>query len=244
MGGAAVCAFAILLLALPAPAGSADPDEVLLIPVPGTGDLSAEVIPAPQDIKVLSRITIREGDSLWRIARRTFLIGTGPGADVLAHDPAIDLGTDRLVAEVDAVQGRAHRVVAVFAGGDARSPSRARISTFGKDGENRLSTARRLIASRAEGLTARSSPAGERTRFGGGPPEEAEGPDGEGPPEGRRGEGGGANDRGIGEQTRLRRRDRRSRSLSGPPSPLVAPGDRPLAPGRMLSVDASLRSLK
>ena len=75
MGGAAVCAFAILLLALPAPAGSADPDEVLLIPVPGTGDLSAEVIPAPQDIKVLSRITIREGDSLWRIARRTFGMG-------------------------------------------------------------------------------------------------------------------------------------------------------------------------
>ena len=75
MGGGAVCAFAFLLLALTAAAGSADPEEVLLIPVPGTGDFSAGVKPAPQDIKVLSRMTIREGDSLWRIARRTFGMG-------------------------------------------------------------------------------------------------------------------------------------------------------------------------
>jgi len=71
MGGAVVCALAILLLALPVPADAADPDEVLLIPVPGTADLSAGLKPASQGITVLSRMTIRKGDSLWRIARRT-----------------------------------------------------------------------------------------------------------------------------------------------------------------------------
>jgi len=67
MGGAVFCALAILLLA---PVGAAVSEEVLLIPVPGTGDLSAGFRPEPQDIKVLSRMTIRKGDSLWRIARR------------------------------------------------------------------------------------------------------------------------------------------------------------------------------
>jgi len=72
MSGAVFCALVILLLAQPAPAGAADPEEVLLIPVPGTADWSAGLRPAPQDIKVLSRMTIRKGDSLWRIARRKF----------------------------------------------------------------------------------------------------------------------------------------------------------------------------
>src|SRR2546430_14072053 len=72
MGRAVFCAFAILLIAQPVPAGAADPEKVLLIPVPGTADWSAGLRPAPQDIKVLSRMTIRKGDSLWRIARRKF----------------------------------------------------------------------------------------------------------------------------------------------------------------------------
>jgi LysM repeat protein len=75
MGGTVFGVLVLLLLAHLAPAGAADSDEVLLIPVPGTEDLSAGLKPAPQDIKVLSRITIREGDSLWRIARRTFGMG-------------------------------------------------------------------------------------------------------------------------------------------------------------------------
>src|SRR3989475_5985106 len=70
MSGAVFCALAILLLSQAVPAGAADPEKVLLIPVPGTGDLSAGFRPEPQDIKVLSRMTIRKGDSLWRIARR------------------------------------------------------------------------------------------------------------------------------------------------------------------------------
>ncbi len=72
MGRAVFCALAILLIAQPVPAGAADPEKVLLIPVPGTADWSAGLRPAPQDIKVLSRMTIRKGDSLWRIARRKF----------------------------------------------------------------------------------------------------------------------------------------------------------------------------
>ncbi len=72
MGGAVFCAFAILLLAQPAPAGAADPEEMLLVPIPDNMDLSKGLTPAPQDIKVLSRMTIRKGDSLWRIARRKF----------------------------------------------------------------------------------------------------------------------------------------------------------------------------
>src|SRR5256712_6581905 len=72
MSGAVFCALAILLLSQAVPAGAADPEKVLLIPVPGTADWSAGLRPAPQDIKVLSRMTIRKGDSLWRIARRKF----------------------------------------------------------------------------------------------------------------------------------------------------------------------------
>src|SRR5947209_1365250 len=72
MGRAVFCALAILLIAQLVPAGAADPEKVLLIPVPGTADWSAGLRPAPQDIKVLSRMTIRKGDSLWRIARRKF----------------------------------------------------------------------------------------------------------------------------------------------------------------------------
>ena len=70
--GAVFCALVILLFIQAAPADAADPEEVLLIPVPGTADWSAGLRPAPQDIKVLSRMTIRKGDSLWRIARRKF----------------------------------------------------------------------------------------------------------------------------------------------------------------------------
>ncbi len=72
MGGAVFCMLVLLLLAQPAPAGSADPEEVLLVPVPSTANVPASFKPAPQDITVLSRMTIRKGDSLWRIARRTF----------------------------------------------------------------------------------------------------------------------------------------------------------------------------
>ena len=160
MGGAAVCAFAILLLALPAPAGSADPDEVLLIPVPGTGDFSAGVIPAPQDIKVLSRITIREGDSLWRIARRTFGMG-------IYYPFLLAINT---IANPDLIY--AGRSLFLPAGTLDRHPE---------------------LASRLSGKTARivfpppdqaqqgSAPSSAETR------QNKQGPDGEGPPEGRRG---------------------------------------------------------
>jgi LysM repeat protein len=45
---------------------------VLLLPVPDNADPAASLRPAPQDIKVLSRATIRKGDSLWRISKRVF----------------------------------------------------------------------------------------------------------------------------------------------------------------------------
>lgn len=70
-GIAAACAFAILLVAQAASVRSAEPEETLLVPVPGNADLSTTLKPAPQDIKVLSRLTIQKGDSLWRISRRT-----------------------------------------------------------------------------------------------------------------------------------------------------------------------------
>jgi len=70
-GIAAACAFAILLVSQAAFARSTEPEETLLVPVPGNADPATTLKPAPQDIKVLSRMTIRKGDSLWRISRRT-----------------------------------------------------------------------------------------------------------------------------------------------------------------------------
>ena len=70
-GIAAACAFAILLVSQVAFARATEPEETLLVPVPGNADLSTTLKPAPQDIKVLSRLTIQKGDSLWRISRRT-----------------------------------------------------------------------------------------------------------------------------------------------------------------------------
>ncbi len=70
-GIAAACAFAILLVSQAASARSTEPEETLLVPVPGNADLSTTLKPAPQDIKVLSGLTIQKGDSLWRISRRT-----------------------------------------------------------------------------------------------------------------------------------------------------------------------------
>src|SRR5438445_658307 len=48
MSGAVFCALAILLLSQAVPAGAADPEKVLLIPVPGTADWSAGLRPAPE----------------------------------------------------------------------------------------------------------------------------------------------------------------------------------------------------
>jgi LysM repeat protein len=70
-GIAAACAVAILLISQAASARSTEPEETLLVPVPGNADPATTLKPAPQDIKVLSRLTIRKGDSLWRISRRT-----------------------------------------------------------------------------------------------------------------------------------------------------------------------------
>jgi len=70
-GIAAACAFAILLVSQAAFARSTEPEEMLLVPVPGNAAPSTTLKPAPQDITVLSRLMIRKGDSLWRIARRT-----------------------------------------------------------------------------------------------------------------------------------------------------------------------------
>src|SRR5439155_436085 len=47
MSGAVFCALAILFFAQAVPAGAADPEKVLLIPVPGTADWATGVRPAP-----------------------------------------------------------------------------------------------------------------------------------------------------------------------------------------------------
>lgn len=69
-GIATACAFAILFVSQAASARSTDPEETLLVPVPANADLSASHKPVPEDIKVLSRLTVRKGDSLWRISKR------------------------------------------------------------------------------------------------------------------------------------------------------------------------------
>ena len=277
MGGAVFCALAILLLA---PVGAAVSEEVLLIPVPGTGDLSAGFRPEPQDIKVLSRMTIRKGDSLWRIARRKwgrgdfypFLLAintianpdliyygrslllpagtldrhpelasrlSGKTAKIVFPPPAtssqiVPRAAPRVHARPERAPARAEvrakkpralpatgqrkdsgeeaevwpggllpipaghqhnsksgpyllRPVAAPASGDARSPSRTGVSTFGNDGKDRLSVARRLLPNCADGGTARSGEAKAPTGFGGGPREEAEGSSSDGPAEGQRG---------------------------------------------------------
>jgi LysM repeat protein len=85
-GIAAACAFAILLVSQVAFARATEPAEMLLVPVPGNADPSTTLKPAPQDITVLSRLTIQKGDSLWRISRRAL----GRGAyypQILAVNP-------------------------------------------------------------------------------------------------------------------------------------------------------------
>src|SRR2546422_8896906 len=57
MGRAVFCALPILLIAQPVPAGAADPEKVLLIPVPGAADSSAGLRPPARDIMVLARMT-------------------------------------------------------------------------------------------------------------------------------------------------------------------------------------------